>query len=364
MQKHGQVCNNGCRSWKQPWQSTSASSGKRHLHAVTTRCVGDITNSSHLHPLSHQTIQVRFFERRKLTRALHKLQASIWGGHPTAAQARQLQQLQADLQYVMHFPRGEKYVSLLIKANTPEARAVQEQERTRLRALVAKQLAEKAVLTEANEGQNIDRGDVAKEQPVKSLLGPETEMISTDEHDDADSSDAEDGLPETDALPLGTQNAMHAARYDGSSTKAGRASSEVHVPVKTRAASMQNPAHAAHQLLSATGQGSADFDDDFFLADDANPGTSALPPPLQLPKQMTEGAMPKKRQQTVHGNKGVKDNKRRHTKLGVHHGKEENGHQVNTKSTSTPKQAKQVAKQEQPVRSRAEGGRKRRKKKE
>ena len=56
-------------------------------------------------------------------------------------------------QYVLHFPRGEKYVSLLRDAAADDAdgQAHLDAERQRLRTLVKRQLAESAVITEADE---------------------------------------------------------------------------------------------------------------------------------------------------------------------------------------------------------------------
>ena len=56
------------------------------------------------------------------------------------------------MQYVVHFPKGEKYVSILRNAEEPAAQAVLVAERDRLRALVHKQQAEIAMVTEADEG--------------------------------------------------------------------------------------------------------------------------------------------------------------------------------------------------------------------
>jgi hypothetical protein len=53
----------------------------------------------------------------------------------------------------MHFPKLEKYVSLLRDAETPEAQEHLVQERQRLRLMVKQQLAEVAAVTEADEGQ-------------------------------------------------------------------------------------------------------------------------------------------------------------------------------------------------------------------
>lgn len=57
------------------------------------------------------------------------------------------------LQYVLHFPRGEKFVSLLKQAETPEAQEILEKERARLRALVQQSLADEALIGDEDEGK-------------------------------------------------------------------------------------------------------------------------------------------------------------------------------------------------------------------
>ncbi len=56
------------------------------------------------------------------------------------------------LQYVMHFPKGERYVSIVKEAADPAAQAKLESERKRLKAMIRHQLAESAMLAEADEG--------------------------------------------------------------------------------------------------------------------------------------------------------------------------------------------------------------------
>ncbi|GAX82616.1 hypothetical protein CEUSTIGMA_g10042.t1 [Chlamydomonas eustigma] len=101
---------------------------------------------------------VRFFERVKIERTLTKLERKVkshsegTGPALTAEEHSRLQQLKEDLEYVMHFPKLEKYVSLLRDADTPEAQEHLQQERQRLRLLVKQQLTEVAAVTEADEG--------------------------------------------------------------------------------------------------------------------------------------------------------------------------------------------------------------------
>ena len=58
------------------------------------------------------------------------------------------------LQYVLHFPRTEKYVSLLKAAPDAAAQEQLEAERARLRGLVKQHLAEVAMLTQGDEGRS------------------------------------------------------------------------------------------------------------------------------------------------------------------------------------------------------------------
>ena len=59
---------------------------------------------------------------------------------------------------MMHFPKGERYVSILKDAAEPEAQAALVAERARLRKLVRHQMAETAMIADADEGfgQNAD----------------------------------------------------------------------------------------------------------------------------------------------------------------------------------------------------------------
>jgi hypothetical protein len=73
----------------------------------------------------------------------------------------------------MHFPKGEKFVSLLKDAATPEAQARLDAERTRLRGLVRRQLADERLLSEVNEGrQDIPPGTAAQVR-IEGAVGGE-----------------------------------------------------------------------------------------------------------------------------------------------------------------------------------------------
>ena len=120
-------------------------------------------------------LQIRFFERLKLERRLKQLKGKAQRGHAlSASEQQQMQDWEQDLkvcsswcqskqhqrctplnvclQYVLHFPKGERYVSILKEAAEPEAQAKLDAERTRLKAVIKHQLAESAMLTEADEG--------------------------------------------------------------------------------------------------------------------------------------------------------------------------------------------------------------------
>ncbi|KAJ9516007.1 hypothetical protein QJQ45_016815 [Haematococcus lacustris] len=111
--------------------------------------------------------QVRFFERIKIERQIgqlhRKLQEAVEQGvapEEVSEQQAVLEEWQRKLMYVRHFPPGEKYVSLLRQADSPDAQAFLDQERHRLHALVEAQQAAAAAaqadqlaLTEADEGR-------------------------------------------------------------------------------------------------------------------------------------------------------------------------------------------------------------------
>jgi len=101
--------------------------------------------------------KVRFFERIKLERKIGKLQKTLKGlehdGESKDATRRALAAAREDLEYVLHFPKGEKYVSLLKDAEDPEAQAHLERERERLRAVVKRHMRDEAIVNELDEGE-------------------------------------------------------------------------------------------------------------------------------------------------------------------------------------------------------------------
>ena len=97
--------------------------------------------------------KVRFFERIKLERRIHKLQRALKQCNNDEETSQELSRARDDLEYVLHFPKGEKYVSLLKNAEDAEAQAQLERERVRLRAMVKLQLLDDAIVNELNEGE-------------------------------------------------------------------------------------------------------------------------------------------------------------------------------------------------------------------
>ena len=101
--------------------------------------------------------KVRFFERIKLERKIGKLQKTLKGlehdDESKDATRRALAAAREDLEYVLHFPKGEKYVSLLKDAEDPEAQAHLERERERLRAVVKRRMRDEAIVNELDEGE-------------------------------------------------------------------------------------------------------------------------------------------------------------------------------------------------------------------
>jgi hypothetical protein len=148
--------------------------------------------------LSIRYHHVRFFERVKLERNIKKLKKKITNNSsgdansPTSEQAALLESLEHDLHYVLHFPKGEKYVSLLKQCDDGEDQERLEAERDRLRKLVQKQLAEEALVAEADEGKSLQE----KHKKLDNSKKEGGEEEDDDDDDDfflkSDSSDDED----------------------------------------------------------------------------------------------------------------------------------------------------------------------------
>jgi hypothetical protein len=76
------------------------------------------------------------------------------------------------VQYVKHFPKGEKYVSLLKQAPDPAAQAELDAKRERLRTTVRRNVAEMALVTQADEGAALARSLPSKVWPIPASLYP------------------------------------------------------------------------------------------------------------------------------------------------------------------------------------------------
>eukprot|EP00889_Picochlorum_renovo_P002257 jgi/Picre1/29287/NNA_004679.t1 len=101
---------------------------------------------------------------------------------------KRLAAVQEDLEYVLHFPKGEKYVSLLRDADTAEAQAHLESERRRLREIVKQKLRDDAIV------KNLMK--VSGRKVWWSTRRQITEMMTNDD----DVSVEDQGTPESDVL--------------------------------------------------------------------------------------------------------------------------------------------------------------------
>jgi len=177
--------------------------------------------------------KVRFFERVKLERQLNKLKRSLASAaarnDETKSIESRIQQVKEDLDYVLHFPKGEKYVSIIKDADDPEAQEHLGKERQRLREIIKKHLAEEALVAEPDEGRGLDQiNDIATEE----LEGSEDDFFLND----TDDGKAEDGksLPALAAAasqpqkgPLSMKNNDHTPAKP---VKKTRANSHVKAP--------------------------------------------------------------------------------------------------------------------------------------
>ena len=93
--------------------------------------------------------KVKFFERVKLTRAMEKLERDHPEGKRSEDIKTQLKQLKDDLHYVLNFPKGYKYVSILKQDGDTE---YLNEKREKLRQKIKENLVKDALIGEANEG--------------------------------------------------------------------------------------------------------------------------------------------------------------------------------------------------------------------
>lgn len=101
--------------------------------------------------------RIKFFERVKVERQIKKLLRDQKEDDLDEVEKATMNDLKDKLMYITHFPKGEKYVSLLVNCpEDPLAQKTLDQERARLMALVKQQVKEMAALTEADEGRALD----------------------------------------------------------------------------------------------------------------------------------------------------------------------------------------------------------------
>ena len=164
--------------------------------------------------LSTKYHKVKFFERVKLTRRIEQLEkrrdAKDEGGL-SAEELDELARLREDLEYVMNFPRGEKYVSVLVKDGDTEHAT---KERARLRKLVKANLAEAAALGDENEGgaEMAAHGDVSDAEEEKDdffLDDNEDEEAGSDSESSSSSSSSSEErepvrIPQKEPLKMAT----------------------------------------------------------------------------------------------------------------------------------------------------------------
>ena len=151
--------------------------------------------------------KVRFFERVKIERQLKKLlrekqQQQQQEGNEEGGDNNdddEIKQLEEDLQYVLHFPKGEKYISLFKMADTAEAQTHLDSERIRLRALVKKQRVETALMTEADEGKSLQIAKRAVSNKGAGGGGGGQDLV---EEEEGSEEEKEDDFFLTDASPL------------------------------------------------------------------------------------------------------------------------------------------------------------------
>lgn len=108
------------------------------------------------------------------------------------------------MHYVLHFPKGEKYVSILKQCDDGEDQERLEAERDRLMKLVQKQLAEEALVAEADEGKSLVEKHKKLDNTKKERGGDEENgdvdddfFLNSDKSDDEDNTNSEE---EKDAM--------------------------------------------------------------------------------------------------------------------------------------------------------------------
>ncbi|WPT15310.1 rRNA-processing protein EFG1 [Picochlorum sp. SENEW3] len=157
--------------------------------------------------------KIRFFERIKIERRLSKIKKGI--KHASSEEEKEnllkrLAAVQEDLEYVLHFPKGEKYVSLLRDADTAEAQAHLESERKRLREIVKQKLRDDAIVNEPDEGVRkeglVEHEEADRREDDEVIQGTGEDDLMNDDFfaqssgSDDDVSVEDQGSPDSDIL--------------------------------------------------------------------------------------------------------------------------------------------------------------------
>lgn len=134
--------------------------------------------------------RVKFFERIKVTRKMEKI-SRIKEDERTEREKEQLKTLERDLEYVLHFPKHRKYVSLFNDDEDDEdAKTHKNRRRERFRKEIKEILKAKAELGDANEGivDGDDENEKARTNAMKSndLDGDDFFLNSDDDDEDSD----------------------------------------------------------------------------------------------------------------------------------------------------------------------------------
>jgi len=101
--------------------------------------------------------KIRFIERQKLSRKLKQLQLLLNSARETEDVHKQkdiekdIEKVSLDLLYIKHFPNSEKYISVLLPTTVESANDIQ-----RIRFSIQKKLRNEAIVTEADEGLGRD----------------------------------------------------------------------------------------------------------------------------------------------------------------------------------------------------------------
>ncbi|EIE27289.1 hypothetical protein COCSUDRAFT_45805 [Coccomyxa subellipsoidea C-169] len=264
--------------------------------------------------------KVRFFERIKLERRIKKVEKQLAeakekGAEPPAALLECLACLQDDLQYVVHFPKGEKYVSILRDAEEPAAQAALIAERDRLRALVHKQQAEIAMVTEADEGaallarqrRPVQQPITAHEAPADVPEGAAGEASGEEEDDFFTPDDSDRSASEGEHFHSVPRRSKQDATKQGLAQGAGRAAAIEHggAPADRPSSGAAGGASAAPVAgqqreerapvpvaAAADGEGDIADDDDFFLQSGASEPDSDSDGSSQQGANVAPGAPP------------------------------------------------------------------------